>query len=215
MRYSLALLILLSVFSTIAEAHRSGCHRWHSCPSDSGSYICGDTGRCSGCPDNQYCENSTPRIRKPIPSQPSYRETTESITIVEPQRNSFQPSLKEETPPPKEPATKSKKHSEADYRDHACMQLKGRTEYVLDDGSRVDCLTETHAIEVDFAGKWAEAIGQSLYYGVKTGKQPGIILIIPKEKDMRHMEKIKEVVRENGLNIKLWSIRPEDLLANN
>jgi len=25
-------------------AHRSGCHRWHSCPSDTGSYICGDLG---------------------------------------------------------------------------------------------------------------------------------------------------------------------------
>jgi hypothetical protein len=26
------------------DAHRSGCHRWHSCPSDSGSYTCGDAG---------------------------------------------------------------------------------------------------------------------------------------------------------------------------
>ena len=25
-------------------AHQSGCHRWHSCPSDSGSYTCGDAG---------------------------------------------------------------------------------------------------------------------------------------------------------------------------
>ena len=27
-----------------ADAHRSGCHRWHSCPSDTGSYSCGDAG---------------------------------------------------------------------------------------------------------------------------------------------------------------------------
>lgn len=27
-----------------ASAHQSGCHRWHSCPSDSGSYTCGDLG---------------------------------------------------------------------------------------------------------------------------------------------------------------------------
>lgn len=33
----------------MAEAHRSGCHRWHSCPSDTGSYICGDLGYTSGC----------------------------------------------------------------------------------------------------------------------------------------------------------------------
>src|SRR5262249_11775946 len=41
-------------------AHRSGCHRWHSCPSDTGSYVSGDTGYCSGCPDNQYCSAGKP-----------------------------------------------------------------------------------------------------------------------------------------------------------
>jgi len=28
----------------LVSAHRSGCHRWHSCPSDTGSYVCGDLG---------------------------------------------------------------------------------------------------------------------------------------------------------------------------
>jgi hypothetical protein len=32
-----------------ASAHRDGCHRWHSCPSDTGSYVCGDTGHFSEC----------------------------------------------------------------------------------------------------------------------------------------------------------------------
>jgi hypothetical protein len=27
-----------------SPAHQSGCHRWHSCPSDTGSYTCGDLG---------------------------------------------------------------------------------------------------------------------------------------------------------------------------
>lgn len=31
-------------------AHRSGCHRYHSCPSDTGSYVCGDLGNYSQCP---------------------------------------------------------------------------------------------------------------------------------------------------------------------
>ncbi len=44
-------------FASNVSAHRSGCHRWHSCPSDSGSYICGDTGYCSGCPNNYFCKN--------------------------------------------------------------------------------------------------------------------------------------------------------------
>ena len=92
-----------------------------------------------------------------------------------------------------------------------CKKLEGKIEYVLDDGSRVDCLTDQYAIEFDFAKKWAEAIGQSLYYAEKTGKQPGIILIIPTEKDMRHMEKIKKVIGAKKLNIKLWSIKPDAL----
>src|SRR5438552_12270753 len=33
-----------------ASAHRDGCHRWHSCPSDTGSYVCGDLGYYSECP---------------------------------------------------------------------------------------------------------------------------------------------------------------------
>ncbi|MER5944482.1 hypothetical protein ABT127_00310 [Streptomyces sp. NPDC001904] len=32
-----------------ASAHRDGCHRWHSCPSDTGSYVCGDLGYFSEC----------------------------------------------------------------------------------------------------------------------------------------------------------------------
>lgn len=36
--------VLFVSFIAPAEAHRSGCHRWHSCPSDSGSYTCGDAG---------------------------------------------------------------------------------------------------------------------------------------------------------------------------
>ena len=47
---TLVSLLLATVLFTPqgTEAHRSGCHRWHSCPSDSGSYTCGDTGHpCS------------------------------------------------------------------------------------------------------------------------------------------------------------------------
>lgn len=56
------IIFLLSLFilASSAYAHRSGCHRWHSCPSDRGTYICGDVGYCSGCPNNQYCKNGLP-----------------------------------------------------------------------------------------------------------------------------------------------------------
>jgi hypothetical protein len=62
-RYRLlaTLLALWLIAATTATAHRSGCHRWHSCPSDRGSYVCGDTGHCNYCPDNRYCRNGKPR----------------------------------------------------------------------------------------------------------------------------------------------------------
>jgi hypothetical protein len=46
----LALGIGLAVSAPTAVAHQDGCHSWHSCPSDSGSYVCGDTGNYSECP---------------------------------------------------------------------------------------------------------------------------------------------------------------------
>lgn len=70
----IALVIVFSFFVVLAPdifAHRDGCHSKHSCESDTGSYTCGDTGNCSQCTDNQYCQagkpirpNSTPIILK-------------------------------------------------------------------------------------------------------------------------------------------------------
>jgi hypothetical protein len=40
----------LAVAPAPASAHRDGCHRWHSCPSDTGSYVCADLGYTSECP---------------------------------------------------------------------------------------------------------------------------------------------------------------------
>jgi hypothetical protein len=53
-RYLLMAALTTAMFFTIpfapaAQAHRDGCHRWHSCPSDTGSYECGDLGYTSGC----------------------------------------------------------------------------------------------------------------------------------------------------------------------
>ena len=67
---------------------------------------------------------------------------------------------------------------------------------MLSDGTRVDCLTEEYAIEFDFADKWAEAIGQSLHYALMTGKKPGIVIIIEKESDKKHLKKVKELDAE-------------------
>lgn len=85
------------------------------------------------------------------------------------------------------------------------------TEVVLKGGSRVDCLTETHAVEVEFAPKWKEAIGQSLYYAKKTGKKPGIVLIKERPEDQKYLGRLIYTVRKNYPFIKVWAMKPEDI----
>lgn len=73
--------------------------------------------------------------------------------------------------------------AEADYQAYILEEMGGESEYRLPDGARVDILTPEYAIEVDFSYKWAESIGQALYYAEKTGKIPGIVLILAKRKN--------------------------------
>lgn len=54
-----------------AQAHRDGCHRWHSCPSDSGSYVCGDAGY--ECRYPTYPESQKGAVPDPVYSPPTAR----------------------------------------------------------------------------------------------------------------------------------------------
>jgi hypothetical protein len=69
-------------------------------------------------------------------------------------------------------------HDEAYYSDRFCKEREGVSEVILEDLSRVDCLTEKYAVEADRAYKWAEAIGQSLLYANSTGKTPAVLIIL-------------------------------------
>mgnify|MGYP000311197151 CR=1 FL=1 len=56
-------------------------------------------------------------------------------------------------------------------------------EVVLGDQSRVDILMDYYAVEIDWAPKWAESIGQSLYYAIRTKRKPAIILLFEEGKN--------------------------------
>lgn len=84
--------------------------------------------------------------------------------------------------------TQTKLH-EKDYVNKYCTGIK---EYTLPDKTRIDCLTDEYAIEFDFAKKWAESIGQSLYYAKKTGKKPAVAIITSGEQDMKYIKRIQE-----------------------
>lgn len=99
-------------------------------------------------------------------------------------------------------------HSESYYQTAWCLEYGGQAEYRLPDGSRVDCLTDDNAIEFDFAPKWAEAIGQALYYGSQTGKRPGVVLILEKWEDKRYKERLERAIRAYTLPVDVWEISP-------
>jgi len=91
-----------------------------------------------------------------------------------------------------------------------CQPGKTEIEFILPDKTRVDCLTESHAIEHDFANKWAEAIGQALKYAASTGKKAGICLIMENpEKDQRYLNYILETVNYHNLDIDIWIMKIE------
>ncbi len=102
------------------------------------------------------------------------------------------------------------RYFEKDYQNVWCSDHFGTLEVILADKARVDCVTETHAIEFDFAKKWAESIGQSLYYAEALHKSPGIVLIIEdREKDQKYTERVKSIADKSGIT--LWLMYPEDM----
>ena len=94
-------------------------------------------------------------------------------------------------------------NTEKHYQDKWCV---GEKEVVLDDRTRVDCLTPDFAIEIDWANKWQEALGQSLHYGYMTDRRPGIVLIMRSKDDMKYWERMQKILWDYRLPIQTWMI---------
>ena len=97
-------------------------------------------------------------------------------------------------------------HPEKYYQDKWCLEQGGQVEVRLPDRTRCDCLTENNAIEFDFGSKWAEAIGQALYYSTQTGKRAGIVLILEKESDRKYWFRMMKVIQTYQLPIDVWKV---------
>lgn len=101
-------------------------------------------------------------------------------------------------------------YPERTYQDYWCTTRGGKTEVRLPDKARVDCVLNDYAIEFDFANKWSESIGQSLYYGHCLNKKSGIVLIMENyDKDLKYLKRLTKVA--NLHNITVWVLTPQDL----
>lgn len=100
---------------------------------------------------------------------------------------------------------------EKDYQCHWCNAKGGQLEYVLPDKARVDCLLPDTAVEVDFASKWAECIGQVLYYGNMTDKTPACLLIMENgAKDNKYLYRLINATKDIK-DFRIFTITPDDL----
>ena len=61
--------------------HRSGCHAAHSCPSDTGSYECGDTGNYSQCPGNHSEDDEEKSEKKKLNTTPQSNSEQSDLTL--------------------------------------------------------------------------------------------------------------------------------------
>jgi len=93
------------------------------------------------------------------------------------------------------------KQLESYYQGIFATAVKGQREVVLSDQARVDIVTDTFAIEVDFADKWAESIGQSLYYGRMLNKKPGVLLVVNGTKEERYVKRLMMVAAHNDIQV--------------
>lgn len=95
------------------------------------------------------------------------------------------------------------------YQQRVAEKLGGKMEARVENG-RVDVLTGSYAIEVEFAAKWKQSIGQALWYSLQTNKPAGIVLVITDDKrDRPHVIRLGSVISKNKLPIKLM-LWPDD-----
>ena len=93
-------------------------------------------------------------------------------------------------------------HYESEYQNAWCGVQNGVTEYELPDLTRVDCLTPKYAVEFDFGNKWAESIGQSLYYGLMTDRTPAVVLIMENpEREQKYLDRLNAVAEKHGIKV--------------
>jgi hypothetical protein len=90
------------------------------------------------------------------------------------------------------------------YRNGFAIIMNGQQEVRLPNRRVVDIVTDTFAIEVEFANKWTQSIGQSLDYAKSLNKKAGILLVIEGVKTDRYVTELMDFIVFYRLPIKVW-----------
>ncbi len=97
---------------------------------------------------------------------------------------------------------KAEHKNEAYYIAQLADELGGDVEVTVK-GGRADIVTDNHAIEVEWASKWKNAIGQALWYGLETDRAPRIILLIKdKKKEYKYFLMLNSALQRANIDLK-------------
>lgn len=81
-------------------------------------------------------------------------------------------------------------------------KYKADREVRLPDGTRCDLVNAEYAIEVEYPKKWAESIGQSLYYGIELKKKPAVLFLVEdRERELKYLKRARAVAEKHGITV--------------
>ena len=96
--------------------------------------------------------------------------------------------------------------SEKSISNRWCLSKGGIREFRTKDGTYVDCLTDTYAVEAEFDINWKEAIGQSLHYAESTNQSAAILFIKRENSTKDYYGELERVINKYQLPIKVFVI---------
>jgi len=93
-------------------------------------------------------------------------------------------------------------YSEKEIANYIQSLIGGEREVTVNSG-RIDLVHNSVAFEIEWANKWKESIGQSLWYAQQSNNEPGIILIMRNEKDYKYLIQLNSSLHYSKLNEKI------------
>ena len=100
---------------------------------------------------------------------------------------------------------------ETEWSKWLAIKMKGEAEARTFCGARCDVLTDTHAWEVEWVGKYKEAPGQALLYASLFNKKPGIILLAEgRVKDDVYYLRCAVICEKAGIDLQVIEVDDEE-----
>lgn len=77
-------------------------------------------------------------------------------------------------------------------------------------GGRVDIAFAWHAVEIDWSFKWAEGVGQALFYGLRTDRKAVVLLLVKCDAGRQHVANARLVAKNNTPPLQVWVLDTRD-----